>query len=132
MVTFDVRGKPEPEGSTKGYIYGGRVKITHQNGSKLMAWRESISEAYRQSGGNYHHDSPIAIVLVFHFLRPKSVSAKKRPFMTVKPDLDKLSRGAIDALTQVAFDDDSQVVRLMASKDYADWEGVTITVEEIE
>ena len=39
--------------------------------------------------------------------------------VTTKPDVDKLARAALDALTGVLWADDSQVVSLHAQKEYA-------------
>jgi len=36
-----------------------------------------------------------------------------------RPDLDKLVRAVLDALTDVCYEDDSQVIRLRASKVWA-------------
>ena len=137
MVSFFVKGViPVPEGSHTAHIVGGRAVVHHQNSNKLMAYREAVEKAYRESGGNYYHDSPISIQMCFIFPRPKSVSKKKRPQMVVKPDVDKLARSTLDALTGVAYDDDSQVIELVATKIYNDytengWFGVKISVEEI-
>jgi Holliday junction resolvase RusA-like endonuclease len=57
---------------------------------------------------------------MFYLDRPSSVSTVKRPYPTVPPDLDKLIRGVGDSLTGVVYDDDSQVIRTLAWKVYAD------------
>ena len=62
------------------------------------------------------------ISLTFNILRPKSVSSKKRPEVTVKPDLDKLTRAVIDAMTGIMYDDDCQVIHILAKKQYVDFE----------
>jgi crossover junction endodeoxyribonuclease RusA len=57
---------------------------------------------------------------MFYLDRPSSVSRESRPSPIVPPDLDKLIRGVGDALTGVIYDDDSQVIRVLAWKSYAD------------
>ena len=59
----------------------------------------------------------------FRYERPKSV---KRAVPTVPPDLDKQIRSILDALTGVAYVDDSQVTHIIASKSYAPRAGVDI------
>lgn len=134
MVAFFVKDViPVPEGSHSAHIIGGRAVVHHNNSDKLMAYREAIAEGYRKSGGNYHHDEPVSIQICFIFPRPKSVSKKKRPYMVVKPDIDKLLRSTLDALTGVAYDDDSQVIDVSMSKvydDYSDYYGVEIILDE--
>jgi len=57
---------------------------------------------------------------MFYLDRPSSVSTAKRPHPTVPPDLDKLLRAVGDSCSGVIYDDDSQVIRTLAWKVYAD------------
>jgi Holliday junction resolvase RusA-like endonuclease len=63
-------------------------------------------------------DAPVAVGLRFYIPRPKS--KKKAAYPDTKPDIDKLARAALDALSTVIFRDDAQVVALQARKVYAD------------
>ena len=69
----------------------------------------------------------MALRATFYFPRPQShrlrsgalkAAAPKRP--GVKPDIDKLARALCDALTGIAFADDSRIVTLTAEKRYVD------------
>lgn len=60
-------------------------------------------------------DGPVSMQLTFRLTAPKSV---RREHPTVRPDLDKLVRAVLDALTGLAYKDDSQVVSIQASKTY--------------
>ena len=53
-----------------------------------------------------------------YVVRPESVSIAKRPLMTVKPDVDKVLRATLDALTGIAYEDDAQVVDAHPVKRY--------------
>ena len=57
---------------------------------------------------------------MFYLDRPSSVSMVKRPHPTVPPDLDKLLRAVGDSCSGVIYEDDSQVIRTLAWKVYAD------------
>lgn len=48
--------------------------------------------------------------------------------MTVKPDLDKLCRTVLDALTGVAYKDDSQVIGIIANERYGEVEMLHVKV----
>lgn len=59
-------------------------------------------------------DAPIRLQVVFVMPRPKSKVWKTRPMPRYrhgkKPDLDNLEKSVMDALTGIAWRDDSQVV----------------------
>ena len=76
---------------------------------------------------------PVELEVMFYLERPSSVSVTKRPQPIVPPDVDKLIRGVGDALTGVVYDDDSQVIRVLAWKVYADTRepGCFIRVNEL-
>jgi Holliday junction resolvase RusA-like endonuclease len=48
-----------------------------------------------------------------------------------KPDTDKLIRSVLDALTGIVWTDDSQVVEILARKQFGIQPGVDIIIEEI-
>ena len=57
---------------------------------------------------------------MFYLDRPSSVSKGKRPYPIVPPDTDKLLRAVGDSLSGVVYEDDSQIIRVLAWKTYAD------------
>lgn len=118
MISFEVHGTPVPQGSMK--VINGHV--IHAKGSALAAWRSQIAWAAREAGARPSIE-PIDIDMVFTMLRPKTVT---RPEPSVAPDLDKLVRGVLDALTAVMYRDDSQVTSLRAQKIYGERPGVWI------
>lgn len=65
---------------------------------------------------------PVRVEVDFYLPRPASVKPSKRSLPIVPPDVDKLSRGFLDGIgqSQVIWQDDSQVVELIARKFYAD------------
>lgn len=139
LTTFNVAGKPITEGSTTAFAvkrksgkYG--AVVTHSSSADLQGWRIRIAEGFLQSGGS-KIEGAVGIQVDFRFIRPKSVSPKKRPHHTVKGDLDKYIRAIGDALTGYAYDDDAQIVSINASKRYChegEMEGATIVVYTIE
>lgn len=144
-VSFKVHGKPIPEGSTGAIPYKRRdgslgVNVMHSRSGTLLEWRNAVADAYIDAGGEMT-EGAVAIQVVFLFNRPKSVSIRKRPHLTVKPDLDKLCRAIGDALSGVAYADDAQIVRWEVYKMYTDelhWiaedarEGALITVSDFD
>lgn len=115
-VRFFVAGKPEPQGSSRAFVVNGKPVITSAN-KNLKDWRTLVALA--GMGHAKMHDGPVEVVLHFYLPRPVSLP-KKVTRHTKRPDVDKLARACLDAMTGVFFKDDSQVVALEAYKDYAD------------
>lgn len=129
-ATFSVRGKPEPKGSTRAFVPKGwtRAVITSAN-PKAKVFAELVRWAAQEVAPPQLLTGPVEVSMAFGLQRPKSAS-RKRVWPTTKPDVDKLVRLVLDALTHVVWADDAQVVRQSASKEYGE-PGVTVTVREI-
>jgi len=117
FIELIVEGSPVPQGSFR-HIGGGRIIAANP---KLNAWRESIATQIAQQSHHRLIDGSCRVELVFTLPRPKSVT-RERP--TTKPDIDKLCRAVLDAIslpryTQI-LKDDSIVTDLHATKRYAD------------
>ncbi len=126
-VTFSVLGTPVPQGSLSGFVVGkrlwdgsvmnARAVVTASNRHKLNPWRTDVKAAAEAAcAGIDVRDEAVRVTLRFVLARPSSV---KRAWPATRPDLDKLARAVLDALTGVAFTDDSRVVELACSKRYA-------------
>lgn len=98
--------------------------ILHSQGSALAVWRSTVALSARFAGAK-PVEGAIGIEIVFRVKRPKTV---KRDFPTVAPDLDKYIRGVLDALTGIAYIDDSQVTDIKAEKVYSDTPGADIKI----
>jgi Holliday junction resolvase RusA-like endonuclease len=134
VITFTVHGRPEPQGSSKAFIIGGKARITSAN-AKMKPFRSEVTrcalwEMAAHGMEMFGRHVPVRLAVTFIFRKPDSVS-KKRTHCVVKPDLDKLTRTIGDALTGAAWHDDSQVVEIIARKVYGPVEGVSITVSEM-
>ena len=123
MIKFSVEGTPIQQGSMRHIGHG---RMIHNKAVELAAWRADIASAAKLAGCKPILD-PIAITMRFRVKRPKSV---KRDYPTVAPDLDKYIRACGDGLQGVAFEDDSQIIKITASKEYADTPGVDIEISE--
>ena len=119
-LSFRVFGIPVPEGSTRAWVHDGKAYTTHSNKRLLGPWRDSIANA--AVGRTTTLDRPASVRVTFYLPRPKSRTRKRStpfPYPDVRPDLDKLVRAVLDALTHIAWNDDSQVVHIETSKVYA-------------
>lgn len=118
MTTFIVLGLPATKGSTVSFMgTQGRI-VTKTDSVGLAAWTKAVGWAARTSGiALADRDTPVRIVAEFQFVKP--TSALGRTDHTVKPDIDKMTRALLDALTGIAYLDDSQVTELQVVKRYA-------------
>lgn len=120
MLLFHVTGRPAAQGS-KRHVGNGRFIDASKY---LPAWRKQVTQVARSiaiASDWETVDGPVQLHVDFYLERPKSVPRHRRRFHTKAPDLDKLVRAVCDALTDAdIWADDSQVVRLIAAKDYAD------------
>lgn len=137
-ISFTVYGTPRPQGSMRQFYiktpYGREARMTSDN-RKLKPWRQEIAETALTVAGNRElrlsNEAALYARLVFYFERPKSVKPKKRPDMTVKPDVDKLTRAVFDALKGILYRDDALIVSVMAEKQYGTPERVEIALDTI-
>lgn len=129
-LTFNAYGMtPAPKGSYR-FVRGHAIPMSKRE----KPWRNLVSDnaciaMTREKFTQFDKDVPVSVRITFLMPRPKTV---KRHMPTVPPDIDKLCRAVLDALTDVGvWVDDSQVVDLGATKIYASGIhiGAHITVE---
>lgn len=145
IVAFVVRGLPAAQGSARAFIANGRAIVAteaNRASSPLGAWRTAIATEARGAMGNRPIiTGPVSVSVSFRLPRPKSHFRRDGTlrddaphWCPKRPDGDKLTRAAWDALTGVVFADDDQVVDWGGSKRYADetgWTGVSMIVQEL-
>jgi Holliday junction resolvase RusA-like endonuclease len=119
VIAFEVEGNPVTQGSMK--VING--KVLHSRGEALILWRTMVALAARRAGA-FPVPNPVEMTIEFRLPRPKTV---KRDLPYVAPDLDKLIRAVLDALTGIAYVDDGQVVSINSSKVYGE-PGVSVSV----
>jgi Holliday junction resolvase RusA-like endonuclease len=136
MIQFTAYCRPEPQGSTRAFVVKGRAVVTSDN-RKLKPFRSEVTRcamlAVADAGKTcpvWGKRVPVEVEAVFYLEKPPSIP-KKITSLTVKPDLDKLSRALLDALTGIVYLDDSQVVYLRVSKRYGVPERVEVRASEV-
>lgn len=158
-LTFSVHGLPQTKGSARalpsvhtmrifksgrplvlhGYKQLAAATIVTDVNKDLRAWSTSVNKAAwcamqdLPAAERKPVAGPIAIRLDFRLARPKKL--RGQPWHITRPDLDKLARAVKDALTDVVWQDDGQVVELVTTKGYARLEeqpGVVVDVMTID
>ena len=118
MVEFTVKGKAETKGSARAFKCGSRCIITNDN-PKCKAWQKKVTIAALQAGVQKQARSQVLIT--FRIEIPKTYLKKRNAGdpHTMKPDIDKLIRPILDALTGIAYEDDNCVYFVSAKKVWA-------------
>ncbi len=143
-ISFAIDCTPEPQGSLSAFLiaapgtkFGCRAIVTSNN-PDLKAYRRYVSSEAHNALVRGKLPKPMAgkhvavsVEMRFTFIRPASVSAK-RTQMVVRPDVDKLARATMDAMTGVLFKDDAQVVEISARKQYGPRERVEVRVRVLD
>lgn len=155
LLRFTVYGVAQSKGSTKSFGYIPKDKATGRPRTRLTrqgqvvpviltattsdnprnkGWQQLVAEAaavemnrlrFRQLSAG-----PVRLSVQFYLPRPKRIKDGLEPHLT-RPDLDKLVRSVKDALSKVAWRDDSQVTVLAAGKGYAEARGGLPRVEVV-
>lgn len=145
LVEFTVWGKPEPRGSKQPFVlYTDRkekIPARREDGSIIVnmtddnpeskAWMNLVALHARRAWGGRAPVEEVAldVVCVFFLYRPQNHYGTGRNLRLVKdsaparpitlPDLDKLARGTLDALTGIVWRGDQQIIGLSLDKRYA-------------
>jgi crossover junction endodeoxyribonuclease RusA len=135
---FTVPGAAAPQGSKRAIKLrgSGRVVLV-ESSAKVKPYRAVVALAAREAWNRPPTGKAVYVRVAFTFARPKSHHTGKgairsgAPDFPGKPDIDKLCRAVLDALTGVVYGDDAQVVRLEATKDYGDTPGTAIEIREM-
>ena len=135
QIELIVFGTPVPQGSMKAFIPKGwnRAVLTADN-KRQKPWRQEIASAANEAMQKLNlailEGVPIMVTCCFYFDRPKSLKKSIR-HKTTKPDVDKLGRLVLDALTGTVYKDDAQVNWLRVEKlfDSRPRAEITVTVK---
>lgn len=122
LLIAEVIDTPVTQGSIKS-LGKGRPSI-HANAKTLKPWREHLIGEFREQmqarppwRDHWPLEGPVAVDVTFTVRKPASAPKRRRTWPAKKPDLDKLLRAVLDALTIAgAIGDDAQVVESSARK----------------
>lgn len=145
-LVFEIPGQPKAQarprfgvvkskstGKAHAVAFDPKESRDYKNWIKLCS-----TEAVKICGWKYT-EKQLAVDIEAYFEIPKSKTNKfKQQAMegtirpTIKPDLDNIAKGVLDALNKLIFKDDSQVVELTIKKFYNDEPYTKVTIQELE
>ena len=133
MIRLRAYGLPAPQGSKRAFSHPktGRPVVVEQNARPVKAWRQAVIDVAVDWAGACPAGQPVHVTVRFLFPRPLAHYGTGRNRGTLRPgapagpcgrpDLDKLARSTLDALTAAkVWADDGQVVSLILDKTYTD------------
>ena len=130
-VTFTVEGSPQTAGSKQSFVplhpqtkepyrrpNGGIVVSTVDDNPKSKGWKKIVAKAAKEAFRGPLLEGPLIATFRFYRPRPKNHFAKfglskagaQLLAPDTRPDVLKLARAAEDALIDVIYADDSQIV----------------------
>ena len=124
--TFTVLGKPAPQGSKRHVGRGVMV----ESSKRCKPWRQDVRHTaldLRPDDWYANMDAAIALSVVFVFARPKSHFRANGQLKPSAPahctgrigDVSKLVRAVEDAMTGIIYNDDAQIISLIAHRRFA-------------
>lgn len=134
-MDFIVDGKPQGKQRPRF----SRISKTVYTPNKTAKYEKQIAKAYTDAGGKcIPAECYVSVSVSAFFPVPKSYSKKKREDCLErrlrpdkKPDMDNILKVVLDALNEVAYVDDKQVVELIGRKYYTESDGfLWVSVEE--
>lgn len=131
MIKFDILGEPVAKGRPRVTRWGchtPKKTVNYENLVKLSFMQAKQPKL----------DGMLSMIVDLYFKIPKSVSKTKRQQMIdgeirpqKKPDLDNCLKAISDALNDLAYDDDKQIVHVSVSKYYSEEPRAEVKIHEI-
>jgi len=135
-IEFIVYGKPVAQGRPRATTINGRIKM--YDPKKSSEYKNYIRLVASQHAPKELLDGPLQLTVRVYRPTLKSFSKKKKKLAeegkirpTTKPDTDNYIKGIKDALKNVIWKDDSQVVDLQVSKFYSEKPRIEVKIEQI-
>jgi crossover junction endodeoxyribonuclease RusA len=122
LVVF-VAGRPAPQGSKRAFRAPSGAVVMTESSPRLRPWREDLRAACLDDRGRPVTYLPGAVAVRLEFVMPRPTGTPKgrTPPAIRRPDIDKLERAVLDAITSAGlWDDDSCVVDIHNTKRLAE------------
>jgi crossover junction endodeoxyribonuclease RusA len=126
-LAFTVYGLARTKGNHRAiHLKGMKFPIVTESNRNVASWQQLVAAVASQALDTAPADDRalitggVRLTVAFYLPRPKKFG-KRGVFVhhTIKPDLDRLERAILDALTGIAYRDDKQVTEIVTGKYYA-------------
>ncbi len=124
MITFFVQGHPV------AWQRAGRFGNRSFTPKETLVWKTTIAWAAKAHRPKELMTGPLGMSLSFYFKKPKSIKHKSN-YCIGRSDVDNYTKSVMDALHDIFYKNDNQIVYLNACKFYGE-PGVNIVVESVD
>lgn len=140
-ICFTVPGKPQGKARARTFYNPKTKGMSSMTPEKTVLYENLIATCYLQEAGDerFSDDAYLKVRIQVFYEIPKSSTKTKKAAMAAgeilpdkKPDIDNIAKAVLDALNEVAYRDDAQVVELQMRKKYSDRPRLEICIEELE
>lgn len=136
MTMFTVYGEPVGKGRPR-FVRRGNFTQTYTP-VKTKSYEDEIRMMAKAAmGASEPLETPVTVAIYIRVGIPASFSKQKRKDSlegimkpTKKPDLDNIAKCFLDAMNEIVYLDDKQVVNLHVTKVYAETPAVEVMVKE--
>jgi Holliday junction resolvase RusA-like endonuclease len=137
VVTFTIDGPPHGKGRPRFRRFGNFVST--YTDAKTKSYETLVKEAATKAmGSSPPLDGPVRLDCIVRLPVPKSYPKKRSEaclngseWPTKKPDWDNVAKSVADAMNDIVFVDDTQIVIARIVKIYAAEAGVDVKVTEV-
>lgn len=152
IVCFTVEGSPQTAGSKQSFVplhkttkepyrrpNGGIVVSTVDDNPKSKGWKRTVAKVAKKAFAGPLLEGPLIATFRFYRPRPKNHFAKfglskagaRSLAPDTRPDVLKLARAVEDALIDVIYADDSQIVEERLFKHWGEPARVEVEIREM-
>jgi len=124
-VKFTIPGEPKGKQRPRVVSKGGFARA--YTPKETVNYENLVALSYQVQVGEKKIHGPIDATIIAYFSIPNSISNKKKEMLKTetiphikKPDIDNIVKAISDGCNKIAFDDDSQIYNLTASKYYSE------------
>lgn len=127
-IAFVVEGPPATKGSTVSLVAAAGGIITRTDSPRLANWTKAVQWSAKAARVRLvPKPAGVRVEACFVVVAPKHPAAHP----TRPPDVDKVARALLDALTGIAYADDAQVLDLHITKRYGPAAETAITIARV-
>lgn len=124
-MKFIIDGKPQPKQRPRVTKFGTYTPKETKNYEILVKWLYTLNGGKMLTG-------PISMSIKVVFKLPKAHKGRKvGDCHTQRPDIDNICKAITDSLNGLAYQDDGQIARLVASKEWGTSDYVEVEIQEV-